>query len=108
MSEYKIMGADGGKGEVLHSWKSIANYLSRSVRTARRWEENEELPVRRHKHLKSNTVFAYTHELEQWLRQREQPNTKLASVNDNHCMTNNLPPIVEPARFWNGVINWFQ
>lgn len=33
----------GRKVEILHSWKSIANYLNRSVRTVIRWEENENL-----------------------------------------------------------------
>ncbi len=83
------------KGEVLHSWKRIANYLNRSVRTARRWEEFENLPVRRHKHLKSNTVFAYTGELDNWLQGREQPSP---NVNQDNDMTN---PDLQPMMSWN-------
>ena len=33
-------------GERLDSWKEIAAYLSRSVRTLHRWEKDEGLPVR--------------------------------------------------------------
>ena len=51
----------------LESWKSIANYLNRSVRTVRRWEAAEELPVRRHKHGKGSSVYAYQVELDAWL-----------------------------------------
>ena len=50
----------------LESWKSIANYLNRSVRTVRRWEADEGLPVRRHKHGKGSTVYAYQVELDAW------------------------------------------
>ncbi len=50
----------------LESWKSIANYLNRSVRTVRRWEAAEGLPVRRHKHGKGSSVYAYQIELDAW------------------------------------------
>ncbi len=32
----------------LQSWKEIADYLERDIRTAQRWEEPGGLPVRRH------------------------------------------------------------
>ena len=50
----------------LDSWKAIANYLGRSVRTVRRWETLEGLPVRRHRHEKGTSVYAYCHELDAW------------------------------------------
>lgn len=50
----------------LDSWKAIANYLNRSVRTVRRWESTEGLPVRRHKHGKGSSVYAYQVELDSW------------------------------------------
>ena len=34
----------------LESWKAIAAHLSRDVRTVKRWEKSEGLPVRRHLH----------------------------------------------------------
>ena len=50
----------------IDSWKAIANYLQRSVRTVRRWESEEDLPVHRHKHSKGASVYAYRAELDAW------------------------------------------
>lgn len=50
----------------LHSWKEIAVYLNRDVRTVRRWEKNQGLPVHRHIHQKLASVYAYRSELEAW------------------------------------------
>lgn len=62
----------------LSSWKEIAAYLGRDARTAIRWERDRGLPVHRIPGGKGRRVFAYTDELEGWLRQRpapEQPET---------------------------------
>jgi len=56
----------------LDGWKRIAGYLSRDVRTVRRWEKREGLPVRRLMHDQRATVFAHTSELDAWLRQRAE------------------------------------
>jgi TolB-like protein len=53
-------------GELIDSWKSIASYLGREVRTVQRWEITEGLPVRRHKHRKLATVYAIKSELDSW------------------------------------------
>ena len=53
-------------GERLDSWKEIASYLKRSVRTVHRWEKNEGLPVHRQLHKDLGSVFAYTSELDAW------------------------------------------
>jgi tetratricopeptide (TPR) repeat protein len=50
----------------LDSWKEIAAYLRRSVRSARRWEKEEGLPVHRHLHSKRDSVYAYKSELDAW------------------------------------------
>ena len=50
----------------LESWKAIANYLNRSVRTVRRWEASEGLPVHRHRHNKGFSVYAIRSELDGW------------------------------------------
>ena len=50
----------------LESWKAIANFFNRSVRTVRRWEKHEGLPVHRHRHNKGSTVYAYRDELSAW------------------------------------------
>lgn len=88
--------------EILYSWKSIANFLSRSVRTARRWEETEALPVRRHKHLKNNTVYAYVSELEEWRKQRENLNASNVHLN----IVNNTKN--EQSNFWKNITAWLS
>lgn len=54
----------------LDSWKEIAVYLKRSVRSVRRWESEEGLPVHRHQHQSSGTVYAYKAELDAWWANR--------------------------------------
>jgi TolB-like protein len=54
----------------LSSWKAIAAYLHCSVRTARRWEHAEGLPVHRHVHQQLGRVFALATELDTWRRSR--------------------------------------
>lgn len=50
----------------LDSWKEIAAYLGRDVRTVRRWEKEQELPVHRHHHHKAASIYAYKTELDMW------------------------------------------
>ena len=54
----------------LDSWKEIAAHLNRSVRTVTRWEREEGLPVHRHLHSKSGSVYAYKAELDDWWTNR--------------------------------------
>lgn len=52
----------------LNSWKEIAAYLDRDVRTVMRWEKRHALPVHRvPPGGKGRSVFAYPHELNAWL-----------------------------------------
>jgi hypothetical protein len=50
----------------LESWKEIAAYLGRQVRTVQLWEKSEGLPVHRLPHKSRSSVFAYAHELDLW------------------------------------------
>jgi TolB-like protein/Flp pilus assembly protein TadD len=50
----------------LDSWKEIAAYLKKEVRTVQRWEKNLGLPVRRLAQGKLGTVFAYKSDLDAW------------------------------------------
>jgi TolB-like protein/Flp pilus assembly protein TadD len=52
----------------LDSWKEIAAYLRKEVRTVQRWEKSSDLPVRRLAHAKMGTVFAYKSDLDAWWR----------------------------------------
>ena len=56
--------------ERLESWKEIAVYLKRSVRTLHRWEKEEGLPIHRQLHKDLGSVFAYKNELDTWARSR--------------------------------------
>lgn len=62
--------ATGVPGGRLDSWKEIAVYLNRGQRTVQRWEQEEGLPVRRLRHEKRGSVFAYKCELDAWWASR--------------------------------------
>ena len=53
-------------GDRLDSWKEIAAYLNRGVRTVRRWENEEGLPVHRQVHRTQGSVYAFKSEIEAW------------------------------------------
>ena len=55
-----------GPEDRLDSWKEIARYLGRKVRTVQRWEKLEGLPVRRHRHHGGGSVFALRQEIDAW------------------------------------------
>jgi hypothetical protein len=57
-------------GNRLDSWKEIAVYLDREVRTVQRWEKREQLPVHRHLHRKIGSIFAFKHEIDCWRTSR--------------------------------------
>lgn len=56
----------GLRSDRLDSWKKIATYLKRDVRTVQRWEQREGMPVHRHVHDKLGSVFAFRLELDKW------------------------------------------
>lgn len=56
------------QGAVLSSWKEIAAYLGRSVRTVQRMELELGLPVRRPKGHARSSVMAVPQELDAWLK----------------------------------------
>lgn len=56
------------RSNVLNSWKEIASYLGRGVRTAQRWEHDFAMPVRRPGAKSRCTVAALPEEIDAWLR----------------------------------------
>ena len=52
----------------LDSWKEIAEYLGRDIRTAIRWEREKGLPVHRVPGGKRQVVFGLSEEIDSWLR----------------------------------------
>lgn len=58
---------------MLNSWKEIASYLDRGVRTVQRWERTLGLPVHRIGKGRRSPVYAITTELKLWIRIAEIP-----------------------------------
>jgi TolB-like protein len=54
----------------LDSWKEIAAYLRREVRTVQRWEKSANLPVHRLQLEKQSAIYAYKSELDAWYSDR--------------------------------------
>lgn len=53
---------------VLNSWKEIASYVGRGVRTVQRWEQELGFPVRRPRGKQRSAVIAIKSEIDSWLR----------------------------------------
>src|SRR5579863_4359409 len=62
--------APPGPEDRLDSWKEIAAYLKRGVRTVQRWERASGLPVYRLELDRQGSVFAYKPELDAWWESR--------------------------------------
>lgn len=59
---------------MMTSWREIAQYLGKSVRTVQRWEAEFGLPVRRHGDtLAKGFVVAIPTEIDAWIQKRYSP-----------------------------------
>ncbi len=56
---------------VLGSWKEIASYLGKGVRTVQRWERCSGLPVHRPSGSSKGVVIAFPAELDKWARRQD-------------------------------------
>ena len=65
-SEVHDPGAAAETSRRLNSWKEIAAYFNRDVRTVRRWESELGLPVHRRQHNGRGIIHAYESELDAW------------------------------------------
>lgn len=63
-------------GDRLDSWKEIAAYLGKTVRTIQRWERSKGLPVHRHGHGKNGSVYAFTADIDRWLKYEPEGDRK--------------------------------
>jgi Tol biopolymer transport system component len=86
----------------LESWKEIAAYLNREVRTARRWEKERGLPVYRIPGKRSG-VYALAPEIDAWLKTKA-PNPN-GSSGDEVVEATAVPPRPGSRRLmaWMGV-----
>lgn len=69
-----------GTGQRLESWKEIAAYLRRDVRTVQRWEQLDGLPIHRHRRTQRSIPYAYTAELDAWWTSRSDAPPPLPPV----------------------------
>lgn len=76
LTDVSLAGISGDQepSKRVDSWKHIANYFRRDVRTVQRWERQEGLPVHRHSHRKSSSVYALRGELNAWWNSRDISN----------------------------------
>ena len=81
----------------LDSWKEIAAYLKKEVRTVQRWEKSSGLPVRRLAHGKQGTVFAYKSELDAWWQESQSNLNGEEENKSDTCAYFSASEIVESA-----------
>jgi len=62
------MASASPRSDTLNSWKEIARYLDRGVRTVQRWEHELNLPVRRPWGKRRSVVLALRQEIDNWIR----------------------------------------
>lgn len=67
---------------MLSSWKEIAHFFGKGVRTVQRWEKTLDLPIHRPPGAPSNVVLARTSDLEEWMH-RGQAAAAVASSEDD-------------------------
>ncbi|ADV81883.1 hypothetical protein [Terriglobus saanensis] len=64
---------------MLSSWKEIAQFFGKGVRTVQRWEKTLDLPIHRPPGAPSNVVLARESDLEAWMH-RGLPQAEQASA----------------------------
>ncbi len=92
---------------ILTSWKEIASYLGKGVRTVQRWEAEFRLPVRRPDAHAKGIVYANTEELRQWLAEKWTPRTTGAEIIAAAPLESGLDLDREPTaveQYWRSVI----
>jgi len=87
---------------VLNSWKEIASYFGRGVRTVQRWERELRLPVHRIGRGRRSPVYALPTELNFWmttvglesLRAKVTPHTPVEKPQENLSVINRSHELV--------------
>lgn len=74
------MADDGSEKGRLDSWKEIALYVGRDVRTVIRWEKQKGLPVHRIPGGQRKAVFAYRDEIDRWRKNGDVSNDAAAEA----------------------------
>jgi hypothetical protein len=77
---------------VLNSWKEIASYMHRGVRTVQRWEASFGMPVRRIGSTPRSPVVAFQHELDGWFAQLRSTSDGEASLTSRSARASSRTP----------------
>jgi Tol biopolymer transport system component len=87
----------------LDSWKEIAAYLGRGIRTVQRWEREEGLPVHRLAHDKRGSIYARREELTAWWESRR---LTLAAPSTSDAAGAPAGPRLERVTRTSAMTNW--
>jgi len=87
----------------LDSWKEIAAYLGRGIRTVQRWERDEGLPVHRLAHEKRGSIYARREELAAWWESRR---LTLAATPPSDAVDPPAAPRLERVTWTTALTNW--
>ena len=88
----------------LDSWKEIAAYLGRGIRTVQRWEREEGLPVHRLAHEKRGSIYARREELAAWWESRRL--TLAAAARPSDAVDAPVAPRLERVTWTTALTNW--
>lgn len=91
------MTASQGKIGLLSSWKEIAAYLGRGVRTVQRYEQAG-LPVRRLSHGRRSPVVAEARDIDAWLQSAQAHGFRVRQSSDQLIFRGALVASVQQAR----------
>ena len=78
--------------KMLSSWKEIAHYFGKGVRTVQRWEKTLDLPIHRPPGAPSNVVLARTSDLEEWMHRGSVP--RAIEKSDGHLRPESIDDVV--------------
>src|SRR5688572_28018490 len=87
----------------LDSWKEIAAYLGRGIRTVQRWEREEGLPVHRLAHEKRGSIYARREELAAWWESRRRTLTAPSTSDAAHSP---VAPRLERVTWTAALTSW--
>jgi len=96
------LNAHIANSQILNSWKEIAVYLGRGLRTVQRWERELALPVRRPRGKSRSAVLALRKEIDEWIARKPETaaeNTNgLAAVRRPTTAVTNLQASIQQSR----------
>jgi len=96
-------GSDEPLESRLDSWKEIAAYLGRGIRTVQRWEREEGLPVHRLLHEKRGSIYARRDELTAWWESRR---LTLAAPSASDAAESSSAPRLERVTLTSAMTSW--